>query len=190
MNFSVVDATALLDEVVKTVLKVLPVESSQNVKNAEVVVCAVNNDGTVSVRPVSSPDEPSQYIVLPGYTCPGASVGQRLWVNYTGDYTNAYISPSVRVFQNIVIPHLDSENNPRFVADVGDENEPYIYSATIPVEGLSANSVVYAAFDHSSVSAFIFAPTCESIENGLIVRAIKAPDADAHILTLISIQSK
>lgn len=92
-NWSQQDANALLNEFAKLADKVLEAKMGNVVRTVPATVKAV--DGTaITVLPVGFADSSSQYLTVKNYTSNTISVNDTVWINYWGDYTNAYLSPA------------------------------------------------------------------------------------------------
>ena len=93
MKMTVLEAKAILDEVSKVAQKVMDSKMSNVVYTVPAVVKAVSGT-SITVLPTGFADDSSQYIVVKNYTNNTISVGDDVWINYWGDFTNAYLSPA------------------------------------------------------------------------------------------------
>ena len=92
-NWSQQDANALLTEFAKLADKVLEAKMGNVVRTVPATVKAVSGT-TITVLPVGFTDTPSQYLTVKNYTSNAISENDTVWINYWGDYTNAYLSPA------------------------------------------------------------------------------------------------
>lgn len=92
-NWSQNDANALLAEFAKIAEKVVDAKMAKVLKTAPAVVVSVLGDN-ITVLPVAFPLGEGQYITVKNWTDKTFQTNDTVWINYWGDYTNAYLSPA------------------------------------------------------------------------------------------------